>query len=68
MARLLKEWNEYLETVKRLKDTIYAGTKNTEGLNLHLEMEDCDVIWELLSSEASAVYSTPLDFARRNKA
>lgn len=58
----IKEWNKYLEDLQRLKNMIYEGTKTTDGLCMKLGMEDCDIIWELLSSEVNKVLNTPLEF------
>ncbi len=63
--RTLSEWNDYLEDLKRLRDAIYEGTKTTDGLCIQLSMEDCDIIWNLLSSEANKVFSTPLELHTR---
>lgn len=63
--RTISEWNKYIEDLKRLRDVIYEGTKTTEGLCVKLAMEDCDIIWNLLNSEANIVFSTPLDFHRK---
>ena len=63
--KTISEWNKYLEDLKRLRDMIYEGTKTTEGLCVKLKMEDCDIIWNLLNSEADKVFSTPLDFHRK---
>ena len=63
--RTISEWNKYLEDVKRLRDLIYNGTKTTDGLSVKLEMEDCDIIWDLLNDEANKVFSTPLEFHRK---
>ena len=63
--RTISEWNIYLEDLKRLRDMIYEGTKTTEGLCAKLTMEDCDIIWNLLNSEANVVFSTPLDFHKK---
>ena len=63
--RTLGEWNKYLEDLKRLRDMIYKGTKTSEGLCVKLEMEDCDIIWDLLNSEANKVFSAPLDFYKK---
>lgn len=60
--RTISEWNKYLEDLKTLRDKIKEGTKTTDGLCIQLSMEDCDIIWELLSSEANKVFSTPLEF------
>lgn len=55
-----------LEDLKTLRDKIYEGTKTTDGLCIQLSMEDCDIIWELLSSEADKVFNTPLEFYMRD--
>ena len=47
------------------RDKIKEGTKTTDGLCIQLSMEDCDIIWELLSSEANKVFNTPLEFHHR---
>ena len=60
--RTISDWNKYLEDLKRLRGVIYEGTKTTDGLCVKLEMEDCDIIWRLLSSEANKVVNTPLEF------
>ncbi len=65
--RTIGEWNKYLEDLKRLRDEIYQGTKTTDGLTVTLSMEDCDIIWNLLSSEANKVFSTPLEFYKHQK-
>ncbi len=64
--RILREWNAYLENLKRMRDTIYEGTKTDDGLNIHLSKEECDIIWNLLSSEANRVFSTPLEMHTRD--
>jgi len=64
--RTISEWNKYLEDLKTLRDKIYEGTKTTDGLCIQLSMEDCDIIWELLSSEADEVFNTPLEFYMRD--
>lgn len=64
MSKTLSEWNKYLEDIKRLRDLFYTGTKTTEGLNAKIEMEDCDIIWDLLNREANHVFSMPLDFSK----
>lgn len=63
--RTISDWNKYLEDLKRLRDMIYEGTKTTDGLCVKLEMEDCDIIWNLLNSEANKVFNTPLEFHYR---
>ncbi len=64
--KTLSEWNDYLEHLKQLRDRIYEGTKTTEGLCCaQLSMEDCDIIWDLLSREANTVFNTPLEFHRK---
>lgn len=63
--KTISEWNKYLEDLKRLRDMIFEGTKTTEGLCVKLKMKDCDIIWNLLNSEANKVFSTPLDFHRK---
>lgn len=63
--KTLSEWNDYLEDLKRLRDTIYEGTKTTDGLCTQLSMNDCDIIWTLLNSEANKVFNTPLEFHTR---
>lgn len=63
--KTISEWNNYLEDLKRLRDTIYEGTKTTEGLCVKLTMEDCDIIWNLLNCEANKVFCTPLEFHNR---
>jgi len=63
--RTISEWNKYLEDLKRFRDMIYEGTKTTDGLYVKLEMEDCNIIWELLNSEANIVFNTPLGFNHR---
>lgn len=64
--RTISEWNKYLEDLKTLRDKIYEGTKTTDGLCIQLSMEDCDIIWELLSSESDKVFNTPLEFYMRD--
>ncbi len=62
MAKTLSEWNEYLEQLKDLRDRIYEGTKTTNGLCTQLSMEDCDILWTLVSSEANKVFGSQLDY------
>ena len=63
--KTLSEWNKYLEDLKKLRDKIYEGTKTIDGLCIKLEMEECDIIWNLLNDEASKVFNTPLEFHRK---
>lgn len=65
--RTISEWNKYLKDLKTLRDKIYEGTKTTDGLCIQLSMEDCDIIWELLSSEVNKVINTPLEFHMRDR-
>ena len=64
--RTISAWNKYLKDLNRLRDKIYEGTKTTDGLCVQLSMEDCDIIWELLSSEVNEVFNTPLEFHMRD--
>lgn len=61
----LSDWNKYFEDVKTLRDKIYEGTKTTNGLTIKLEMEDCDILWQLLTDEVDKIYNTPLEFRRK---
>ena len=63
--RTISEWNNYLDNVKRLRDAIYYGMKSPEGIQIHLEKDECEIIWNLLNSEANVVFSTPLVFHRK---
>ena len=62
MARKLKEWNEYLDHLKELQDKIYEGTKTVNGLCIQLSMEECDILWDLVKSEAMKVNASSFDY------
>ena len=58
----LAEWNKYRDDLIRLRDMIYKGTKTINGLSVILEMEDCDILWNLLRDEVCKVISKQLDY------
>lgn len=61
--KTLRDWNQYLDDLKRLRDLFYKGTTDeSEGLHIDITKEDCNIIWNLLSSKANQVISTPLEF------
>ena len=62
MGKTLYEWNKYSSDLARLKDIFHEGTKTIKGLSLTLEMEDCDILFDLLSEECDKVLNGKLDF------
>ena len=62
MGETLHGWNKYSSDLVRLIDIFHEGTKTTDGLCLKLEMEDCDILFDLLNEECDKVLNRELDF------
>lgn len=60
--KTLNEWNKYFEDITALRDKIYKGAN---GSPIKLEMEDCNIIWVLLTNEIEKIFNTPLEFHRK---
>ena len=63
--KTLSEWNEYLESLRRLREIMFEGTKIADGITVKLSKEDCINLWDLLGTEANKVSCSPLELRDR---